>query len=93
MTERHCRRGTCLCSLSACVHLGRHTWVYRPGRPLAGSPQEAAAEQIEVCPAKHLAFHHFEAINMPFDRAGTPRQRDAGFHGLIVLLQAGREAL
>src|SRR5207245_9222008 len=76
------------------VPLGRRTWAYeRPGLPLAGSPQEAAAQEIEACPAKHLAFQHFEAINMPFDRAGTPRQRDAGFHGFIVLMQAGSEAL
>jgi hypothetical protein len=93
MTQRHRWRCTCLRSLSACVHLGRHTWAYRPGLPLAGSPQEATAEQIEAGPAKHLAFQHFEAINMPFDRAGTPGQSDAGFHGLIVLTQAGGEAL
>jgi hypothetical protein len=28
----------------------------RPGLPLAGSAQEAVTEEIETCPAKHLAF-------------------------------------
>src|SRR3989442_4693457 len=72
MTQRHLWRCTCLRSLGFCVPLGRRTWAYyRPGLPLAGSPQEAAAQEIEACPAKLLAFHHFEPINMPFDRAGT----------------------
>src|SRR5262252_989028 len=84
----------CLRRLSACVHLGRYTWAsYRLGLPLAGSSQEAVTQEIEACPAKHLAFQHLQAINMPFDRAGTPRQRDAGFDGRKVLLQASSEAL
>jgi hypothetical protein len=47
------------------MHLSRRTWVYRPGLPLAGSPQEAAAEQIKVRPAKHVAFQHLQAVNVP----------------------------
>ena len=73
--------------------LDRHLWPDALGFPLPWRPEEAVAQEIEACPAKHLAFQHFEAINMPFDRAGTPRQRDTGFHGLIVLMQAGSEAL
>src|SRR6516225_1722489 len=89
----HCWRCPWLRRLGFWVHWGRRPWISRPGLPLAVRPQEATAEEIEACPAKHLAFHHFEAINMPFDRASTPGQRDAGFYGLILLLQAGREAL
>jgi hypothetical protein len=48
-------------------------WRSRAGGlclPIAWGPHEAAAEEIEACPAKHLAFEHFEAIDMPLDRAG-----------------------
>ena len=48
------------------------------GLPPAWSQHEAAAEEIEVRPAKHLAFQHFQAIDVPLDgpldsRAGSPR--------------------
>jgi hypothetical protein len=43
------------------------------GVPLIRSVDEAAAEQIEVCPAKHVAFHHFQA------NEASPQQA-AGYH-------------
>ena len=33
---------------------------------------EAAAQEIQTCPPKHLALQHFQAVDMPLDRAGTP---------------------
>ena len=64
MTQRHLWRCICLRRLGFCVPLGRSPWAYYcPGLPLAGRPQEAVAQEIEACPATHLAFHHFEAIN------------------------------
>ena len=62
-------------------------------RPIAWCPDEAAAEEIEPRPAKHLTFQHFEAIDMPLDRAGTPGQRHTGFDRLVVLIQPFRKAL
>src|SRR5215813_10892337 len=52
------------------VGLCRRTLVWSLCLPLAGSPQEAVAEQIEVRPPKHLTFHHFQAVDVPLDRAG-----------------------
>jgi len=76
------------------------TGIYRPPgiavrlRPVpTWCSQEAAAEQIEVCPAKHLALHHFQAIDVPLDRAGTPGEGHARFDGLIVLAEPARKAL
>ena len=43
--------------------------------------------------AKHLALEHFEAIDVPLDRASTPRQGDARFDRRIVLVQPGGKAL
>ena len=48
-------------------HGGRRVGVCWP-RPWAWSPrvpQEAAAEEIEVRAAKHLAFHHFQPVDAP----------------------------
>ena len=54
------------------VGLGRRTRAGSLCRPITWGPHEAAAEEIEVRAAKHLAFEHFEAIDMPFDRAVAP---------------------
>jgi hypothetical protein len=79
--------------------LGRRwLWVGRCWLPWAGGlgptwrPQEAAAEEIEVRPAKHLAFQHLEAVNVPLDWARTPRQGHPGFDCLVVLIQSCGEA-
>src|SRR6266446_1015545 len=71
-----------------CVDLGRRTRAARLGRPRAGSQHKAAAEQIEAGPAKHLAFQHLEAVDVPLDWAGTPGQGDTGFDRGIVLIQS-----
>ena len=43
--------------------------------------------------AHHLAFHHFQPVDVPLDRAGTPRQGHAGFDRCIVLAEPARKAL
>jgi hypothetical protein len=43
------------------------------GLPLAGHPQKAVAQEVEVGAAKHLALEQFEAVDMAFDGAITPR--------------------
>ena len=46
--------------------------VLRAGYPCtlaSWGKQEAAVEEIEVRPAKHLAFQHLEAVDMALDRA------------------------
>ena len=46
-----------------------------------------------MCAAKHLPFQHFEAVDVPLDRAIGPRQRHAGFDGRIVIPEPCRKAL
>jgi hypothetical protein len=43
--------------------------------------------------AHHLAFEHFETINMPLDGARTPAQGHAGFHCSVVLIQPSGKTL
>jgi hypothetical protein len=59
------------------VLLGRCMRAGSQGMPLAGGQHEAAAEQIELRPAKHVALQHFEAVDVPLDRAIGPGQGDA----------------
>jgi hypothetical protein len=40
--------------------------------PVLRRQEKALLEQIEFGPAKHLAFEHFQAINVAFHRALTP---------------------
>src|SRR5262249_52002642 len=75
------------------VGLGWLPWAGGLGLVPTGRPQEAAAQEIEVGAAKHLAFHHFQPVDVPLDRAGTPGQGDAGFDRLIVLAEPARKAL
>src|SRR2546427_9725990 len=74
------------------LDLDRHPWPDDLGFRLPWRPQEAVPQEIEVCAAKHLAFHHFEAIDMALDRPATPGQRDPGFDGLVAVLQPRGEA-
>ena len=60
--------------------------------PRLWSPYEAAAEEIEARPAKHVALQHLQPVDVPFHGAATPWQRDAGFDGRIVALEAFRQA-
>src|SRR5262249_51764588 len=75
------------------VGLGWLPWAGGLGLVPTGRPQEAAAQEIEGRPAKHLALEHFQPVDVPLDRAGTPGQGDAGFDRLIVLAEPARKAL
>ena len=55
--------------------------------------QEAAVEEIEVGPAKHLALEHLEAIDMALDRAIGPGHGHTRFDGVIVLVEPFGKAL
>jgi hypothetical protein len=50
----------------------------------SGREEETSGQQIESRPAKHLALEHLQAIDLPFDGALTPGQRDPGLHGGII---------
>lgn len=63
------------------------------GLALAGCPEEAVAQAIEMRPAKHLPFHHLEAIDMAFDGSAAPGAGETGFDGRIVALETGGYAL
>src|SRR5262249_33130043 len=60
--------------LGFCLGLGRLTLAWSLRRAPARSPHEAAAEEIQTRAAEHLALQHFQAIDVPLDRAGRPRQ-------------------
>ena len=62
-------------------------------RLFAGHPQKAVAQEIEVCAAKHLALEHFEAVDVAFDGAVTPRHGHPSFDGGIVIAQPWRKTL
>src|SRR5712691_9763497 len=74
------------------LDLNRRPWPDDLGFPRPGRPQEAVAQEIQVRAAKHLPFQHFQTVDVALDRPSTPRQRDSGFDGLIVLRQALRKA-
>src|SRR5262249_10137746 len=75
------------------VHLCRRRGAIRLRPVPTWCSQEAAAEQIKVCSANHLAFQHLEAVDVSRDRAGTPGQGHPSFDCLIVLLEPARKAL
>ena len=80
-------------SLGFCMGWCRLTLAGSLCRAPAWSPHEAAAEEIQTRAAKHLALQHFQAVDVPLDRAGRPRQGDAGFDRCIVLAEPARKAL
>ena len=61
--------------------------------PTGCTRRKRRLREIEVRAAKHLAFHHFQPVDVPLDRAGTPRQGDIGFNRCIVLAEPARKAL
>src|SRR5207245_7017802 len=62
-------------------------------RTIAWGPNEAAAEEIEMRAAEHLALQHFEAVDMPFDWPGAPWQCHARFDCCIVIAEPAGKAL
>lgn len=63
-----------------------------PGRRLTWGPQEAPAQELQVCAAEHVPLQHFQPVDMALDRPGGPGQGHPGFDRRIVLVQAGGEA-
>src|SRR4029434_6228048 len=68
------------------------TWACGLSASRAGGQHKAVAEEVEARPAKHLALEHFEAVDMPLDRARIPGQRHPGFDRLVILVEPCREA-
>ena len=66
--------------------------VWDTRSPGSRGQQEATAEEIEVRPAKHLAFQHLETVNVPLDWTGTPGEGHPGFDRRVVLIQSCGEA-
>ena len=75
-----------------CVDLWLLPWACGLRASLTRGQHKAAAEEVEVRSAKHLALQHFEAIDMPLDRARIPGQRHPSFDRLVILVEPGREA-
>ena len=75
-----------LCVRRCGLSLDWRPWPDALGLPCAGCPQEALAQEIKMCAAKHLPLQHFEAVNVALDRPGTPGQRDPSFDRLIVCI-------
>jgi hypothetical protein len=44
--------------------------------------EDAAAEQVGVGAALHLAFEHLDAVDVAFDDTGTPGQGETGGDGV-----------
>ena len=61
--------------------------------PFLRGQKKAPLEQIKFGPAKHLALQHLEAVDVAFNRVGTPREGDPGFDGVIVVAESLRKPL
>src|SRR5688572_18802295 len=55
--------------------------------------QEPPAQEVDLGPPKHGPLQHLQAIDLAFDGAVTPTQREACFHRLIVSPQPSGKAL
>ena len=62
-------------------------------RSLSCGTDQARPEQIELCSPVCLTFDQLQAGDLPFDLAAAPGQRQGCAHGLLVLAQAGSEAV
>jgi hypothetical protein len=83
------RRHVWLCGLGFCVGQCWRPLAWRLGLVLAAGPHEAAAQEIEARPAKHLAFQQFQTIDVPLDGTRAPGQGDTRFDRFIVLREPG----
>jgi hypothetical protein len=54
--------------------------------------EEASGQQIEPGPAEHLALEQLQAVDLAFDRALAPGQRDGGLDGGQVCPEPSGEA-
>src|SRR5262245_24925470 len=51
--------------------------------------EESLAQQIQVGPAKHLSFQHFQAVDMSLNGAVAPRERHPSLDRGMVVAQPG----
>src|SRR5438552_17940822 len=84
----------------ACHHASSRLWwpARRRGlsvglcRTIASGPHEAAAEEIEMRAAEHLALQHSEAADMALDRPGGTGQAQALLDPCLVVVEPRRIA-
>ena len=55
------------------------------------SEEDAAAEQAGAGAVAHLAFEHFDAVDVAFDGARAPGEAESVSDGVLVGSQAGDE--
>ncbi len=84
LKRRHCHR--------RCPRRYRSLRVEHTCALASWGEHEAAAQEIEVCSAKHLAFQHLEAIDMALDRSIGPGHGHPGFDRIVILRQPLRKA-
>ena len=75
------------------IGLGRDWLAWSLDLPLLGGQHEAAAQESEARPAKHLALPPLQPVDVPFHGTATPGQGAPGFDGRIVALETLRAAL
>ena len=66
------------CRGSAHISVGLARWMTSAW---SGHQEEASGEEIKPSSATHLAFEQLQAVDLAFDRALTPGQRDGGLDG------------
>jgi hypothetical protein len=54
----------------------------------SGHQENTSGQQIARGPANHRALEQLQAVDVPFNRPLTPRQRHPGFHGGRILTQS-----
>lgn len=62
-------------------------------RSFSCGTDQACSEQVELCPPVALAFDQLQPGDLSLDLAAAPGQRQGCAHGLLVLAQAGGEAV
>lgn len=63
-------------------------WLWRTsGAGVLLDQENATAKKVEVGSAKHLPLQHFHAINIAFDSAATPLQRETVADSIVVFEQ------
>src|SRR5215510_15221587 len=67
--------------------------AWHQGLSISWGAHEAAAEEIEMRTAKHLALQHLQTVEVAFDGAIAPGQRHPSFDGGIAVAQSVRKTL
>jgi hypothetical protein len=78
--------------VEATLRVSVRAWSGGGPRPWSGHQEKASGEQIEPRSAIHMPFQHLQPIDVPFDGALTPGQRDGGLDGGQVRPESSGEA-